>query len=105
MRATMPGVLLNFLSSIPSFFLPFALSTFCSYVPVWLASFLSPLSIYGCLYVCICTGVVLSKLLERKKLNLGGEKCGKTDKCMDVSQILGARPGAPLPSRYTHVSI
>jgi len=24
---------------------------------------------------------------------------------MGVSQILGARPGAPLPSRYTHVSI
>jgi len=46
-----------------------------------------------------CTGVDLSKILGGQIKIFGGQKVVKSDKCMGVSQLLGARaPAAPKKS-------
>ena len=46
-------------------------------------------------YAQYTTGVDLSKILGRQTKILGGQKVVKSDKCMDVSQLLGHVPGLP----------
>ena len=53
--------------------------------------------------VGIITGVDLSKILGGQTKILGGQKVVKSDKCMGVSQLLGARArAAPKVYAYGH---